>query len=343
MHSALIAFTTLSFVSANERMLNDVVSGLEKGTFFFENTFDRINLDALIGFRVLQAQLEDALKRWSLSGPEAISQRAKVDSLVRRLDFTAIKSTKEIKANDPEYFHAFEQMLHTHFWTLNPGWKQTKAKLVYRELRDAKCFGEDFSDKCLSQLLGTWKNGVPCWETDICKRLMTTLHCQDYSLSHQLLYFMIAENKRCSNIVGAPHMESKASLTVQDYKEMFCSNMMRRNLEIENDNFPLMLQDLFLENIFFCGLAGFSDFYKVRWLETILMWQQPTGCFGISRNSTYLPMEKLYAITQHKRVKRRDRTLKGCSTHMTCIAVGALGGYLRFYGISQNITEPPEV
>lgn len=31
----------------------------------------------------------------------------------------------------------------------------------------------------------------------------------------------------------------------------------------------------------FCGMAGFSDFYKLRWLEAILSWQKPNlGCFG---------------------------------------------------------------
>lgn len=33
--------------------------------------------------------------------------------------------------------------------------------------------------------------------------------------------------------------------------------------------------------VMFCGMAGFSDFYKLRWLEAILSWQNPqAGCFG---------------------------------------------------------------
>lgn len=33
--------------------------------------------------------------------------------------------------------------------------------------------------------------------------------------------------------------------------------------------------------VMFCGMAGFSDFYKLRWLEAILGWQNPqVGCFG---------------------------------------------------------------
>lgn len=33
--------------------------------------------------------------------------------------------------------------------------------------------------------------------------------------------------------------------------------------------------------VMFCGISGFSDFYKLRWLEAILSWQKPQeGCFG---------------------------------------------------------------
>lgn len=33
--------------------------------------------------------------------------------------------------------------------------------------------------------------------------------------------------------------------------------------------------------VLFCGIGGFSDFYKLRWLEAILSWQKPQeGCFG---------------------------------------------------------------
>lgn len=33
--------------------------------------------------------------------------------------------------------------------------------------------------------------------------------------------------------------------------------------------------------VMFCGISGFSDFYKLWWLEAILNWQKPEeGCFG---------------------------------------------------------------
>uniref|UniRef100_A0A4W3IAN6 Uncharacterized protein n=1 Tax=Callorhinchus milii TaxID=7868 RepID=A0A4W3IAN6_CALMI len=280
-------------------------------------------------------QLEDALKHWSISGHEAVLQRTKVVDLLARLEILAEKAIEQLKANDPKYFKAFEPLLNTDFWTLDPVWKETDPKLVYLKSRATECFPEDISDKCMTQLLGTWNDyGLPCLVSSTCRNLMTAFGCPDYSISHQLLYFLIAELKKCSNVLGAQRRrESHVSFIVQDYKTIFCSNIMQRNLQIEDNDFPLHLHDLFVENIMVCGLAGFSEFYETRWLENILTWQETTdGCFGKS-------MKEPYKLTEHKRVKRREKLLKGgCSSHMTAVAVAALGGYLRFYGTRQNIT-----
>ncbi|XP_059509881.1 UPF0764 protein C16orf89 homolog [Stegostoma tigrinum] len=327
MNAARIVFTIVSFVSAQGTRLNDVILGLQKATVFFENEYDRFTLDGVIGFQMLQAHLEDTLKGWSLSGPEAASQFKKVHDLVRRLDFTAAKAIEAVKVTDPVYFNGFQTVLQVDFWSFNPQWIKTDIKLVYPEVRETECFGENISDRCITQLLGTWENnGTSCLESDLCKRMMTTLNCQGYSLSHQLLYFIIVERKKCSNVVGAQHMDSQASLIVQGYEKIFCSNMLQRNLQIEENDYPLAEQDLFLEYVMLCGQAGFSEFFQAQWLDHILAWQQPGGCFGESGQK----------YTKHKRVKRRSNNLEGgCLDHTTSVAVGALGGYLRFYGTSR--------
>ncbi|KAJ1097826.1 hypothetical protein NDU88_002942 [Pleurodeles waltl] len=61
--------------------------------------------------------------------------------------------------------------------------------------------------------------------------------------------------------------------------------MMKVNQKIEEDGYPFGQQDLFMENIMFCGMCGFSDFLKSKWLKKILAWQDlETGCFGKTGN-----------------------------------------------------------
>ncbi|KYO32514.1 hypothetical protein Y1Q_0020440 [Alligator mississippiensis] len=296
---------------------------MEKAAYFMENTYRDINLDAVVGFRILQAHLKGALEERA-SEHELLSQQARVESLVRKLSSLIEKAMHSLEQNDLEYFKEFEPILGPDFWILPHSWNQTDSTLAYPEFGDPDCFNEEISDSCFTYLLGTWKdNGKPCIVTNACRNIMTKFGCSDYSLSHQLFYFMFADMKRCSN-----HLFLRA----QYYKNIFCASMMKINMEIESNGFKYFSQDLFMENIMFCGMSGFSDFYKPHWLEAILSWQRPEeGCFGKPSND-FAHSRGTDQNQLLRRVKRREKMLAdGCSSHNTAVAVGALGGFLYYY------------
>lgn len=117
----------------------------------------------------------------------------------------------------------FEPLMDTSFWSLPNDWTTTDPSLVYATRRSTECYDEQLSDKCMTLLLGTWycdaysvvvhicccqlcnlmcwflhcfffwrkDNGTPCIVTKLCRDTMTRFGCPHYSLSHQLLYFMI--------------------------------------------------------------------------------------------------------------------------------------------------------
>lgn len=116
---------------------------------------------------------------------------------------------------------------------------------------------------------------------------------------------------------------------------------MKSNQDIFKNAITGQMQDIFIENILLCGLVGFSDFYNLDWLQSILTWQdQEAGCFGKEEDISQIFEEFLDA--PHKRVKRREKTLTdGCSSHMTGVAVSALGGFLNYYLSEQDITKRP--
>ncbi|XP_021100097.1 UPF0764 protein C16orf89 homolog isoform X7 [Heterocephalus glaber] len=117
----------------------------------------------------------------------------------------------------------------------------------------------------------------------------------------------------------------------QHYISIFCANMMDLNQRAEAIRYAYPIQDLFMENIMFCGIGGFSDFYKRRWLEAILSWQKPQeGCFGVpAAGDEVRHADRLYQQHALRRVKRREKQFTdGCSSHSTATAVAALGGFL---------------
>ncbi|XP_015215924.2 UPF0764 protein C16orf89 homolog isoform X1 [Lepisosteus oculatus] len=381
-HLLLLAAVLSATVPATEQdVISDVLSSLDRAAGFFENEFRDINLDGVVGYRILSVELAEALKRWQDTDPGSSAHLSRAQGLARRLNDIIAQAVTVLQHSDPKYYREFEPILETRFWTVPDVWNTSDPTLAYAKLRDMECYDEQLSDKCMTLLLGTWygadicarlrpgacpvsaarghwtalvrvkgsgaqkDNGTPCIVTKSCRETMTRFGCPRYSLSHQLLYFMMGRMQGCSNILQGEHRQARANLTIRDYEKIFCSNMMKSNVEFEKDGYPSQTRDIFIENIMLCGLAGFSDFYKSSWLQHIFFWQDPEeGCFGKDEWGSSPEQESnlLETLQLRKRVKRREKTLKdGCSSHMTGVAVSTLGGYLNYYLTEQDITKRP--
>ncbi|XP_056143773.1 UPF0764 protein C16orf89 homolog [Lampris incognitus] len=343
----LVAVLTLTAVSASrEEVIDELLGSLSRGASFLEKEHLHINLDGVVGFLILQAELKEAVRTWPHTDPVSWAQRTSAVSLVKQLDQSLAKAVEALQQNDPKYYAEFEPLLTWRFWLIPQEWSTTDPSLVYSSTSTMECYDEQLSDKCMTLLLGTWKNkGTPCIVTKSCRDTMTRFGCPHYSLSHQLLYFMIGTMRGCSQMLKGDMRASRANMTERSYQKIFCSNMMKNNQETLQDGFTGQTQDIFIENILLCGLAGFSDFYKPDWLQHILSLQdQELGCFGRDGKiiSQIIGDELLEQLQLHRRVKRREKTLRdGCSSHMTGVAVSALGGYLNYYLTEQDITKRP--
>lgn len=342
----LTAVLALTAAVSRAEMIDDVLSSLARGADFLEGQHEHINLDGVVGYLMLQAELKAAVQTWPHSDPVSWGQRGTAVALIRRLDQSLERAVSALRQSEPNYYREFEPLLTWTFWSVPGSWSSTDSSVVYSSTLSSECYDEQLSDKCLTLLLGTWKqNGTPCIVTKPCRDMMTRFGCPFYSLSHQLLYFMIGEMKGCTNLLKGDTRASRVNMTERSYRTIFCSNMMRTNQDIIRDGLSALNADIFMENILVCGLAGFSDFYKAEWLQHIFRLQDvEVGCFGRDRNvvSERIGEELLEQLQPHHRVKRREKVLHdGCSSHMTGVAVGALGGFLNYYLAEQDITKRP--
>lgn len=174
---------------------------------------------------------------------------------------------------------------------------------------------ESISDACLSELLST--NG--CHISSFCWTLFTAVQFDEYPLAHQVFYLTIAKSMGCLS-----RLPPAVAATVEPKISSLCRSMYRANLRMEAQKYPSKDQDLFMENIAFCGLNGFRPFAeRLRWLEVIISWQrQPAGCFTVN-------LHKLALLLAKGRSKRRDRILAdGCSLHKTSMALAAISVYV---------------
>ncbi|XP_066496909.1 UPF0764 protein C16orf89 homolog [Tiliqua scincoides] len=303
----LICLLHPNLSSCEEDTRSVIISVLEKATVFLENEFDKINLDALMGYRLMEVYLGGILRKWSLN-PRLASEWNRVARLETKLATLTEKAKLALEQNNPDYYRVFAPAFRPGFWKIPLQWTQINSSIASQTGTD--CPVMLLSDVCISALLGTWKgSGQPCSVPDDCRRAMTGPQCSGYDLSHQLLYFMFAEMEGCSDPLF---------LNAQYYRNLFCAPMMQININAEKEGLLENFGDLFTENILFCGMSGFSDFYKPQWLNLILNWQKPeTGCFWMYALSS--------APTGHY------LELGGCSSHNTGVAVGALAGFL-YYG-----------
>ena len=94
--------------------------------------------------------------------------------------------------------------------------------------------------------------------------------------------------------------------------------MFEENVKIEERNFSNLDQDLFMENVLFCGYLGFVEFLKNSlWNKSILNWQtQQSGCYQVD----------ILKINHNLAPKKRRDTIVGnrCSLHKTSIAIAAI-------------------
>ncbi|KAM9099182.1 UPF0764 protein C16orf89 homolog [Sarcophilus harrisii] len=299
-----------------------ILPALEKATSFMEKTFRELNLDGVSGFWVLEVQLKGVLEKWGQE-PALKPLRLRVEKIMKKLLPLITRATIYLKLSDSKYLKEFQEILQPGFWKLPYSWNHTNGSMIYSKFDNSESFSEELSDSCMMLLLGTKKDHLqPCTVTDLCKELMTKPNCMEYTLSHQLIYFLFAKLKGCSDGLF---------LQSEYYMDVFCANMMALNLKTEEDGFPFLSRDIFMENIMFCGLSGYSDFYKHRWLQSILTWQRPKeGCFGKPYdNSKQLLRDAEDQQQSLRRVKRREKRIAdGCSSHNTAVAVAALGGFL---------------
>lgn len=343
--AALAALCAAVWASQAE-VIDDILGSLSRAASFLERHHEQINLDGLVGFIILQASLKEAVRTWPHSDPVSWAQRTSSVSLLKRLDQNIVKAVAALRQSDPKYCREFEPLLSWRAWLIPREWSATDPSLVYASATSAECFDEQLCDNCLTLLLGTWKmNGTPCIATRPCLDTMTNFGCPYYSLSHQLLYFMVAKMTGCTKLLKADTRPSRANMTERGYEKIFCSNMIKTNQDIVADGLKQNMADIFIENILLCGLDGFSDFYKAEWLQHILRQQDmELGCFGKDSYilSQIIGDELLEQLQPHRRVKRREKILPdGCSSHMTSVAVGALGGYMSYYLTEQDITKRP--
>ena len=114
-------------------------------------------------------------------------------------------------------------------------------------------------------------NSMKCFISESCWDMMTFPMGKNYRLTHQLLWFSIANNIGCVK-------QRLAKQNLNYLEDYFCANIYQ---DAQFNFINNVNQDLFLEQSLLCSIVGYKDFLRFDWLNTILTWQQADyGCFS---------------------------------------------------------------
>ncbi|XP_035694637.1 UPF0764 protein C16orf89-like [Branchiostoma floridae] len=140
-----------------EPSLRDALGALGRVLDYCERNYRVLNLDAVIGIRMVDGQLTVLSRRIEAGQlPADPSQARRVAELQRQAARVADLTLPELQKNDPDYYKRLSPILQPGFWMIDSRSKTTDPRLLAPPTvpRDTP-FNEEQSDACLTELLGT--------------------------------------------------------------------------------------------------------------------------------------------------------------------------------------------
>ncbi|CAL1542241.1 unnamed protein product [Lymnaea stagnalis] len=305
------------------------LDGLELTLDFFQREHRVVNLDAVIGTRIVEATFNVLLQRLDSSDltpkipPYVMSRIQHLRDAARDVSKAA---TPYIISNEPDYYDHIGPVIAEGLFELDYDSRDISQTSLVWPYNPQEAMREEDSDGCLAEIFGT-SNGMTCAISNKCWKQMTALGYSGYSLSHEIFYLELAERFGCQ-LEMQWQMISHSQPSLRKLQDVFCANMLFEANLIAKRGFPARHQDLFMEQAALCGLLGFREFFNNDWLVQILSWQDKTdGCYKWSG----WPGNKSKHATHQTRIKREEKRVdNGCLCHRTTVAASALSQYVRY-------------
>ncbi|CAG5127937.1 unnamed protein product [Candidula unifasciata] len=280
-----VPFLVLSGTSRDD--LQAVLSAVEKLINYYHRNHQYLNLDGLFGLRVIEGQLQLLLSEHQAGRHQHLSQD--VVSKMIALKSAAQNASKigldSVRSDDSQYFSQFSSMV-LHPWTFMKPHRKLEASLrweipQYKAKMKVK-LTEEMSDRCMTELLQSGAQG--CDISADCIQIMTTRGLTGYGITHQILWSIVGEiMPNCSLLLSKMLLQNnmgdigkfQLELCTNNFFEMVAVVQVLMHGKVHESQ-----QDLFLEQQFVCPNLGFYEFLKKDYLDQILSWQFPSGCFG---------------------------------------------------------------
>ncbi|CAH8873047.1 unnamed protein product [Trichobilharzia szidati] len=328
-----ILFST-SLMSEDEwkHIISMVLNSIEKAINFLWKHRYKVNLDGYIGPRMVERVIQALLKLYEEKIPNSVVVRMQI--ILRNIQTLCDFGLNNVPKETPFYFSRVGFLLNPQLWNRFYPVTLLNYSSIYHSKNEGGSMTEYDSDNCLRELLDKTDDGL-CEISDKCWKLVTDESETDYGLTHQLLYIMIGLQSNCGETMNYLLKSDRPWMNTETYMQQLCTNVAIEAQTIANNSFPVESRDLFMEQVGFCGIAGFWQICRMDWLNKIIAWQEVNGCYHKFNKELINPRN--FGPNEYGHYKRRKRSeeilsngSEACLSHRTSVALTALGSYLRY-------------
>jgi len=280
-------------------------------------------VDFLFGIRVAQGELEMLSQNpqsytWS---PDIVTQIHLLKNKVDRLASLAFYDMQNDTDND--YFKKFQRLVDTKYYISSHYSSERRFGSIPRfpdPIEQDPTFSEQQSDGCMREILGTEETPA-CTISRKCYKQMTNRESEDYQLTHQLLYLILAQVRGCSKELARVTLIQDTS--VIELETTFTAKIFQRLPSVLDSG----RYDLFTEMVMIGQMLNYREFYRSKILELLMLWQDSTGCYN---DDTLTPPDLKNQTNYIGRKLFADEIIDdSCSEHMTALALIVLTLTLR--------------
>ncbi|XP_050352133.1 uncharacterized protein LOC126774603 [Nymphalis io] len=181
----------------------------------------------------------------------------------------------------------------------------------------------ELSDSCLVSLSSSniinKGSQSRCSLEDSCYEMLTEGNNFGYALTHRLLLLLVADLGRGCSILSPK--QDKA------LKYKYCSMAYAEVEYIAMNKYEIA--DLMMEIMCLCSLDGHAQFLRRSWLQHMLYFQKPLGCFGTTPTSS----ERISSVDGRRfgfNTRYENGSEEECNIHATAVASGIFSVAIRY-------------